>query len=117
MGDDYGRIAHEAYEKAAAESGWETNPASRVPWEDVPPENQAATRAAANAVANVVRGEEDRFRIGMEFGRSTERAVIIQFLQSLTTFREAVDGTYIRLVPPVVIDAIENGEYLEADGG
>ena len=51
---DYGRIAHEAYEEAAAKAGWETNPASRVPWEDVPLENRVATTAAANAVADAV---------------------------------------------------------------
>lgn len=51
---DYGRIAHETYEEAAAKAGWETNPASRVPWEDVPLENRVVTTAAANAVADAV---------------------------------------------------------------
>lgn len=46
--------AHYAYESAALDAGWETNPASRVPWNDVPASNKAATRAAAAAVLSAV---------------------------------------------------------------
>ena len=46
--------AHYAYESAALDAGWETNPASRVPWNDVPASNKAATRAAATAVLSAV---------------------------------------------------------------
>ena len=52
---NYGQIAHEAYEVAASLTGWETNPASRVPWNDVPLENRVATTMAANTVANAER--------------------------------------------------------------
>ena len=55
--DDYGKIAHDAYEIAAKQSGWETQEVSRVPWGDVPAENQAATTAAA---MSVVAAERER---------------------------------------------------------
>lgn len=51
------RISHDAYEAAAAGSGWETNPASRVAWGDVPEANKVAMRAAVAAVAAEV-GEQ-----------------------------------------------------------
>jgi hypothetical protein len=48
--DRLAAVAHVAYERAALASGWETNPESRVRWEDVPESNKAATRAAVDAV-------------------------------------------------------------------
>jgi hypothetical protein len=44
------RIMHDAYEKAALTEGWETQRASRVRWEDVPPANQATMRAAVRGL-------------------------------------------------------------------
>jgi hypothetical protein len=41
---------HDAYERAAVGAGWETNPASRKPWSDVPEANQATMRAAVTAL-------------------------------------------------------------------
>lgn len=41
---------HAVYEEAALKAGWQTQPRSRVPWSDVPPENQEATRAVARYV-------------------------------------------------------------------
>jgi hypothetical protein len=86
---DLGRIAHEAYEEAAAQSGWETNPASRVPWKDVPVENRAATTAAANAVARAERAAVAAWM--RDFGNPTAPAL------------------------PLVADAIEAGEHLRGN--
>ena len=41
---------HDAYEAAAAEAGWQTQQASRVPWADVPEANKATMRAAVTAL-------------------------------------------------------------------
>ena len=43
-------VMHDAYEHAATGAGWETNPASRKPWTDVPPANQTTMRAAVSAL-------------------------------------------------------------------
>lgn len=40
------QVMHDAYERAAVGAGWETNPASRKPWADVPESNKATMRAA-----------------------------------------------------------------------
>jgi hypothetical protein len=44
------RVMHDAYEAAAVGEGWETQEASRVPWEAVPPANQATMRAAVRGL-------------------------------------------------------------------
>lgn len=44
------RVMHDAYEKAATGAGWETNPASRKPWADVPEANKETMRAAVRAL-------------------------------------------------------------------
>ena len=43
-------VMHDAYEQAALGTGWETNPASRKPWADVPEANKATMRAAVIAL-------------------------------------------------------------------
>ena len=43
-------VMHIAYEKAAVGAGWETNPASRKPWADVPESNKETMRAAVRAL-------------------------------------------------------------------
>lgn len=43
-------VMHDAYERAAVGAGWETNPASRKPWADVPEPNKATMRAAVAAL-------------------------------------------------------------------
>jgi len=43
-------VMHDAYEKAAVGAGWETNPASRKPWADVPEANKETMRAAVGAL-------------------------------------------------------------------
>lgn len=43
-------VMHDAYEKAAIGAGWETNPASRKPWGDVPEPNKETMRAAVAAL-------------------------------------------------------------------
>ncbi len=43
---------HDRYEKAAAGAGWETNPASRKPWADVPEANKATMREAIGPIAD-----------------------------------------------------------------
>jgi hypothetical protein len=43
-------VMHDAYEQAALGAGWETNPASRKPWADVPEANKATMRAAVIAL-------------------------------------------------------------------
>jgi hypothetical protein len=47
--------AHSAYEKTAAEVGWETNPLSRLPWDAIPEPNKLAMRAAVTRVVEMVR--------------------------------------------------------------
>ena len=47
--DKVAEAMHDAYEIAAAKSGWRTNPESRKPWPDIPESNKAATRASARA--------------------------------------------------------------------
>lgn len=49
-------VMHDAYEKAADFHGWETNPASRKPWADVPEANKATMRAAVSALLNHLDG-------------------------------------------------------------
>jgi len=43
-------VMHDAYERAADQSGWETNPASRKPWAEVPEANKQTMRAAVAAL-------------------------------------------------------------------
>jgi hypothetical protein len=43
-------VMHDAYERAAAGLGWETQTASRKPWADVPEANKATMRAAVRAL-------------------------------------------------------------------
>lgn len=43
-------VSHNAYEAAAINAGWETNPRSRVPWAEVPEANKATMRASIDAV-------------------------------------------------------------------
>jgi hypothetical protein len=52
--DRWCRILHDAYEEAAYVAGWETNPRSRVPWDETPDANKAAMRAAVRAVAPAI---------------------------------------------------------------
>lgn len=72
-------VMHDAYEKAAAGNGWETQQASRKPWADVPEANKATMRAAVAALLDDLRvGAQGRvetsiegtreFRAGMAFG-------------------------------------------------
>jgi hypothetical protein len=44
------RVLHDAYEEAAVQTGWQTNPRSRVPWEDVPEANKQTMRSAVVAL-------------------------------------------------------------------
>lgn len=48
--EDACRIMHDAYEDAAKGAGWETQAASRVPWDDVPEANKVTMRAAVTAL-------------------------------------------------------------------
>jgi hypothetical protein len=48
--DELGQVLHDAYEQAARLSGWQTQVASRVPWDEVPEANRMATRVAAAAL-------------------------------------------------------------------
>lgn len=43
-------VMHDAYERAAVGAGWETNPASRKPWAEVPEANKSTMRAAVSAL-------------------------------------------------------------------
>lgn len=49
-------VLHDAYEQAALETGWETNPASRRPWGDVPDANKATMRSAVQALLDWLGG-------------------------------------------------------------
>lgn len=48
-------VMHDAYEQAALGAGWETQQASRKPWAEVPPANQATMRAAVEALLDFLR--------------------------------------------------------------
>ena len=52
-------VMHDAYEKAAAGAGWETNLASRKPWADVPEANKVTMRAAVLALIVFLAESED----------------------------------------------------------
>lgn len=52
----YCELMHDAYEQAAVGEGWDTNPASRVPWSDVPDANKATMRAAVRALLVAMQG-------------------------------------------------------------
>ena len=43
-------VMHDAYEKAALGTGWETNLASRKPWSDVPEANKETMRVSVKAL-------------------------------------------------------------------
>ena len=43
-------VMHDAYEAAAAQTGWETQARSRKPWACVPEANKATMRAAVRAL-------------------------------------------------------------------
>jgi hypothetical protein len=43
-------VLHDAYERAAAAAGWQTQAASRVEWPRVPPANQQTMRVAVRAL-------------------------------------------------------------------
>jgi hypothetical protein len=57
------KIAHDAYERAAVVSGWTTNDRSRVEWADVPPETQAATRAAVLVMLLLLPARDEQAKI------------------------------------------------------
>lgn len=54
-------VQHDAYERAADEFGWATNPESRKPWADVPESNKETMRASMRAVLKAlqIRGKFD----------------------------------------------------------
>ncbi len=63
---------HDRYEKAAAGAGWETNPASRKPWADVPEPNKATMRAAIGPIADRITELETKlaeFRLDDDYDR------------------------------------------------
>jgi hypothetical protein len=47
-------VMHDAYEAAAVGAGWDTNPASRKPWADVPEANKATMRVSVSALLDYV---------------------------------------------------------------
>jgi hypothetical protein len=53
------QVMHDAYEKAAVGAGWETNPASRKPWADVPEANKVTMRAAVGALLAAIEAEQE----------------------------------------------------------
>lgn len=55
-------VMHDAYERAAVGAGWETNPASRKPWSNVPEANKATMRAAVGALLDWLAAESSRAR-------------------------------------------------------
>jgi len=56
--DKYCEVMHDAYEKAALGAGWETNPASRKPWSDVPEANKETMRVAVVALLKYLDNDE-----------------------------------------------------------
>ncbi len=47
-------VMHDAYERAAAGAGWETQEASRKPWAQVPEANKVTMRAAVRALLDEI---------------------------------------------------------------
>jgi hypothetical protein len=62
-------IMHDAYEAAALEAGWQTQTASRKPWDEVPEANKVTMRAAIRAllVARLAAGEGLREQWGHRY--------------------------------------------------
>jgi len=61
-------IMHDAYEKAAVGAGWETNPASRKPWADVPAANKTTMRAAVGTLleaCEIMHDGSDVYSVGL----------------------------------------------------
>lgn len=52
-------VMHDAYERAAATEGWETQERSRKPWADVPEANKATMRAAVGALLDWLRADRE----------------------------------------------------------
>lgn len=50
-------VMHDAYERAAIGAGWDTNPASRKPWAEVPEPNKITMRAAVAALLAALRDD------------------------------------------------------------
>ena len=55
------RLFHITYERNAAEYGYETRPESRVPWGQVPPNNQRVMLETARQVLETINEERDAF--------------------------------------------------------
>lgn len=51
-------IMHDAYERAAIGTEWETQAASRKPWQDVPEANKATMRIAVQALMDALANEQ-----------------------------------------------------------
>jgi hypothetical protein len=75
-------ILHEAYELAAVEKGWQTNPRSRRPWSQVPVENKETMRQAVGVLLDHL-SQSDLF-VNFPFTRPT-----ITTLCGSTWFKDA----------------------------
>ena len=60
--DEFCEVMHDAYERAAVGAGWETNPASRKPWADVPESNKITMRAAVMSLLRSIADEIESSR-------------------------------------------------------
>lgn len=71
-------VMHDAYERAAVGAGWETNPASRKPWDGVPEANKVTMRAAVDALLQHVAPApaEARGQLTRELVEHTSRTFI-----------------------------------------
>jgi len=53
------RAFHDIYERLAPQFGYETREESRVPWDDLPPNNKRLMIAVAEVILQYVQREED----------------------------------------------------------
>lgn len=74
-------VMHDAYERAATTTGWETNLASRKQWADVPEANKETMRAAVSALLDWLRDDLTRLggrKVAFPATLVPEASVIIQ---------------------------------------
>lgn len=83
-------VMHDAYERAAGSAGWETNPASRKPWADVPDSNKTTMRAAVAALLEALQLEADPLKVVVDFVAKRE-----EYVQALKNSPHA-DADYFR---------------------
>lgn len=101
-------VMHDAYERAAADEGWETQERSRKPWPDVPEANKATMRAAVRALIEHLDSAADRARAEVQAAVMAERERIAAAIYALRPKRDDLNGRAERLAYTNALSAAEN---------